>query len=791
VRRLALIFLVISTFAAATAIGVLAGTRHVLATTYYVDPAGSDSNAGTSAAPWAHICYGITQLAAGDTLIVNNGVYREDCREWNGSAWTQVVPTQGTSGSPVTVKSGAGNPVLEGLLWIGPANYWTFDNIDVRWSSTQLPATIAAVGSGAAYTPTSSDHMVKLIDGTGWTWKNSEFYNSQSYANVLVGSLTSGQPSNWTFSNNCVHDNVATGNSDVQNHDLYIDGNSQNGSGLVTRNIFSNAPRGEDVKVAGASDTSGTNSVTMTYNTMYYATKNILVGGPSHDNLIDHNLLVEPTATGEAPIDSYLVTGTNNVASNNGYYDSDGSGYGNTLITDYPQGNPDNPVSDGGGNVNGSPGFNATAACDDFRPTSATVQNSGVYAGLAATPTFRSSSSSSAISTNLTLNKPAGVVQNDVMIAEIEVRAPNSITAPTGWTLIHNTTLSTSGQLATYYKVAGASEPSSYTWSSADPNGKAGGITDWYNVNTSSPVDTSSGNTGTGTADTAPAITTAAANEPVLLFAAQIGEVTFSPPNGTYQRYQAATSGATYGASVMAGDLVQPIAGSTAAGVATASSGGGGWLAQLVALKPKAVPTFRSASSATAISTSLTINKPAGVVQNDVMVAEVAVRATNSITAPTGWTLILDTSLGSSGHVSTYSKVAGASEPSSYTWTSFDANGKSGGITDWFNVKTSSPVDVSSGNTGTGTTVTGTGVTTTGPNEPILFFADQIGEVSYTPPAGTNERWDVATSGATYGASTENADSVQALAGSTGNFTATASSGGGGWLAQVVALTAQ
>jgi hypothetical protein len=71
------------------------------------------------------------------------------------------------------------------------------------------------------------------------------------------------------------------------------------------------------------------------------------------------------------------------------------------------------------------------------------------------------------ITSSLTLAKPAGVVQNDVMIAVINsIGWPYPVqSVPAGWTLVDGVvTNSSSWRGVVYYKVAGASEPTSYVW---------------------------------------------------------------------------------------------------------------------------------------------------------------------------------------------------------------------------------------------------------------------------------------------------------------------------------------
>jgi len=46
--------------------------------TYYVSPQGSDANSGTSLSPWKSLAYAVSNMQSGDTLILKDGVYREE-----------------------------------------------------------------------------------------------------------------------------------------------------------------------------------------------------------------------------------------------------------------------------------------------------------------------------------------------------------------------------------------------------------------------------------------------------------------------------------------------------------------------------------------------------------------------------------------------------------------------------------------------------------------------------------------------------------------------------------------
>jgi hypothetical protein len=203
---------------------------------------------------------------------------------------------------------------------------------------------------------------------------------------------------------------------------------------------------------------------------------------------------------------------------------------------------------------------------------------------------------------------------------------------------------------------------------------------------------------------------------------------------------------------------------------------------------PAVEPAFVGATSASAdASTTLTIAKPSGTAAGEVMVAQVVSRGGAAIVPPKGWSEIRDTAKSSSDHMTTFVKVTGSEEPASYAFTSTDAVGKAGGIATWEHVDTSSPIVESSGATGTGTTVTAGSVTTTAAHTPIIFVAGALGAATTTPPTGLTERWDIASNGK-YKASAESASVVQPESGPSGSKSATLSTSGGGWEAQLIAL---
>lgn len=118
----------------------------------------------------------------------------------------------------------------------------------------------------------------------------------------------------------------------------------------------------------------------------------------------------------------------------------------------------------------------------------------------ATAPSLRSASSGQeATSSSVTVSRPAGTSAGDVLVAAVTARvdAGSAMGGPSGWTLIRRDDCSGSERTvlsqALYYKVAGGSEPSAYTFSSSTPSGVVGSVLAYSGVDTANPIDGSSG----------------------------------------------------------------------------------------------------------------------------------------------------------------------------------------------------------------------------------------------------------------------------------------------------------
>lgn len=360
-RRGGLVHVALVAIAAPVLLVLTPSAAHA-ATTYYVSPTGSNTNAGTSAAPWKTIERALPALRCGDTLAVS------------GTEATPYVPTKvDAEGDPVlsfdpaaaqdctattgiTVRSADGaDPEIKGLVRFSNLQYWTFSNIDVRWNRGQY-----------------TEHLLKLQGGRGWGWTDAEVSHANSFANVLVAPTSAGPPHGWTLARNCIHDNVANQDPNANNrsHGVYVGTLGGSTGGLVSRNIVFNVVAGQGIKLHAGDDIGSPSDVDVTYNTIVNVSQQgILVGTDARANVLDHNLVAN--ARGGAAIRGSGLKDSTNVLGPTGWWAA------TRAVQYYPTGGT---FIDQGGHVNADPRFDSVTSCDGFHPTNTVVQPFGRWA---------------------------------------------------------------------------------------------------------------------------------------------------------------------------------------------------------------------------------------------------------------------------------------------------------------------------------------------------------------------------------------------------------------------------
>ncbi|MEE9270084.1 MAG: hypothetical protein V3V49_07470, partial [Candidatus Krumholzibacteria bacterium] len=111
--------------------------------------------------------------------------------------------------------------------------------------------------------------------------------------------------------------------------------------------------------------------------------------------------------------------------------------------------------------------------------------------------------------TNLDITKPSGTVEDELLIAIIQSEKNSAINSPAGWTVIADALDGNKNQARTkvFYKVAGPSEPTLYTFTSSDNKKGLGAILRYSGNDPTDPIDVSGSVTGSSINPTAPDVT--------------------------------------------------------------------------------------------------------------------------------------------------------------------------------------------------------------------------------------------------------------------------------------------
>jgi hypothetical protein len=222
-----------------------------------------------------------------------------------------------------------------------------------------------------------------------------------------------------------------------------------------------------------------------------------------------------------------------------------------------------------------------TAGCHGAPPAPAADPGPVVAVG--------SSSNAASGGSSLTLGRPSGTAEGQLMVASIvtSTDAPG-VVAPDGWSLLRDDAVPGALRQRLYTKPAGPSEPPTYTWTLSARAQVAGGLTTYAGVDPAQPIDAQAAavNDTAGTAIRAPSITTTVARTRLVQFAAVNAEGTLVTPGGTSQRWLAAAPvGATSDALTASFDTTLPDAGPSGPRTVTATEPGG-WITAVLALRP-------------------------------------------------------------------------------------------------------------------------------------------------------------------------------------------------------------
>lgn len=326
--------------------------------TLLVAPDGDDSRSRDTAAeePLASIARAIRLAQPGDTIVVRGGTYP-------GAAGYGAAPGRGDA--PIRLQNARGERVvIRGTLQLENADHWRVSGINV----THDP-------NGPR-----KEFLVKFDGGTGWQFVNAEVWGTRGVSNLMVsGSPKNGVPRDYRIADNCIHDNDATGDSFMNDHNIYLMPGYASGPGVIEHNLLFDAENGAGIKAAGPTAATGAARVTIRRNTIARSAAGVIVGHGSHgiqirDNLIGPQVKRPPAgsryvANYDAAVVGNHVRGTANRSVGTGVW-----GYPRSLRSV----DSERPIR-GVLTTWLDPRFDSTGSCSGFHPTDPRAQRFGRY----------------------------------------------------------------------------------------------------------------------------------------------------------------------------------------------------------------------------------------------------------------------------------------------------------------------------------------------------------------------------------------------------------------------------
>ncbi len=218
------------------------------AATYYVAPNGSDSNNGSSNAPFRTIQKAADEVGPGDTVIIRNGTYTGDSNS------VADIGRSGTSGQWITFKAenewgaildGRNNATRHGLILESGLGYVRFEGLQIQGTEGGGFSASENTHDIVYYRNLLHDIGRNCTDTTGGQvgFRDKESSSRMVYdSNVLhtIGRLRPNQGCN----------NLSTNNYRNHDHGLYLRGSNV----TIVNNVFYNIRSGWSIQSASGAD---------------------------------------------------------------------------------------------------------------------------------------------------------------------------------------------------------------------------------------------------------------------------------------------------------------------------------------------------------------------------------------------------------------------------------------------------------------------------------------------------------------------------------------------------------
>ncbi len=202
-----------------------------------------------------------------------------------------------------------------------------------------------------------------------------------------------------------------------------------------------------------------------------------------------------------------------------------------------------------------------------------------------AAPVFENASTTIGDSSTITIRKPVDTQAGDLLVAALMLNKGNQIvvTTPPGWTPIRRNNRSRYIGMATYYRIADGSEPSTCLFPLDEITRWAASISRISGADVENPVAASGGKTGRKGDVIAPSVKTEKDDALVLAFYTNRRDATYAPDSSTVEQYDEPNATDDLPSNMLA-TFEQADAGSTGSKTASPSLSDRVWAAQQIAI---------------------------------------------------------------------------------------------------------------------------------------------------------------------------------------------------------------
>jgi len=204
---------------------------------------------------------------------------------------------------------------------------------------------------------------------------------------------------------------------------------------------------------------------------------------------------------------------------------------------------------------------------------------------LQAAPVFKGAATAVGKNSVIALEKPAGTQAGDLLVAALMLEGGHQINVdiPPGWTKIRRANKYIFIGIATYYRIAGASEPASYSFPLDESTPWAASISRISGADLDDPIEASGKKNGRRGNGIAPSITTREDDALVLAFYTSRRNATYTPHAATAEQYDAPNNPEGLPSNMLA-TFVKETAGATGDKSATSTRTDRRWIALQIAV---------------------------------------------------------------------------------------------------------------------------------------------------------------------------------------------------------------